>query len=678
MSGRSTHGPLTGQHALVVSPFLPVPTDAGQRKRVMQMHQVLRAAGCKVTMLHLAIEHSLAWAHHEGIHDAARLLVDEMITIYPGPMVGQPPLEGGAHRLDEWWDPLLGAHIERLFKHRWFDLVVVNNVWLSKVFDYAPPGAVRILETHDVFSDRIQALRQIGFAPDFFVCERPDESFGWNRADVVVAIADKEAAVMAPHLTSASVVTLPYAEAMHLPTGAPYQHPDKVRFGFYGSAHPFNVHGLKALIAALEEDAARWSPVELVIAGDVGRALTANERSMVVDLGYVDSPDDFYCAVDVVVSPLDHGSGLKIKVVEAICRGVPLIVTEHSAIGSGIDRRLVVRDAAALAKAMAHVAVRRPSLDDIRDAVRVSQQSLASTVEAGTSRLLGLVNAKRRRTVIRHGGFSAPRTSPRFWAAIAMTRELANLGPVSLDLVSAAEPSWLRLMPPRVQIVCDSECDADRGASIARSRAPVPRPLLENSTETIVVVSDDPGYRVRGSSLHIHDARQSGHAAPPHAEVVLGADGLCHSTATGKQLRGWPWWSDSMHWDPVLPRQSSDRDDRVVFVADGLHRCAAVGTLAAWAALISTSPVEVHDSADVFADDGAIAALRARPPRLVLRLRCDAVEGPVEQWCSLNGIPCVTVASAWQVQLVLANRPAPAGRKPPRWQDALACLFQAA
>ena len=47
----------------------------------------------------------------------------------------------------------------------------------------------------------------------------------------------------------------------------------------------------------------------------------------------LDSAERFYGSVDVVVNPIEFGSGLKIKNVEAIAHGKPLITTSHGAHG---------------------------------------------------------------------------------------------------------------------------------------------------------------------------------------------------------------------------------------------------------------------------------------------------------------------------------------------------------
>ena len=47
-------------------------------------------------------------------------------------------------------------------------------------------------------------------------------------------------------------------------------------------------------------------------------------------IGPVDTVDEFYDLVDVVVVPIERGGGMKVKVVEAMMHGVPVMATEHA------------------------------------------------------------------------------------------------------------------------------------------------------------------------------------------------------------------------------------------------------------------------------------------------------------------------------------------------------------
>jgi Glycosyl transferases group 1 len=80
-----------------------------------------------------------------------------------------------------------------------------------------------------------------------------------------------------------------------------------------------------------------WLPLlrptfdRIIVAGFGSDALP---RSPHVDiLGPVSSVEPFYRNVDAVVAPMERGGGMKVKVVEAMMHGVPVIATGHSTEG---------------------------------------------------------------------------------------------------------------------------------------------------------------------------------------------------------------------------------------------------------------------------------------------------------------------------------------------------------
>jgi glycosyltransferase involved in cell wall biosynthesis len=50
-------------------------------------------------------------------------------------------------------------------------------------------------------------------------------------------------------------------------------------------------------------------------------------------IGTIDEVEEFYDRVDVVVAPIERGGGMKVKVVEAMVHGVPVLATEHATEG---------------------------------------------------------------------------------------------------------------------------------------------------------------------------------------------------------------------------------------------------------------------------------------------------------------------------------------------------------
>lgn len=82
---------------------------------------------------------------------------------------------------------------------------------------------------------------------------------------------------------------------------------------------------------------AEWLPLltptfeRVVVAGFGSDALPRSPRIDI--LGPISSVESFYHNVDAVLAPMERGGGMKVKVVEAMMHGVPVIATEHSTDG---------------------------------------------------------------------------------------------------------------------------------------------------------------------------------------------------------------------------------------------------------------------------------------------------------------------------------------------------------
>lgn len=69
---------------------------------------------------------------------------------------------------------------------------------------------------------------------------------------------------------------------------------------------------------------------DLVIAGFGSEGLGGET---VRSFGPVDAVEDFYARVDLVLAPVESGGGMKVKVIEALSRGLPVLADEHAVDG---------------------------------------------------------------------------------------------------------------------------------------------------------------------------------------------------------------------------------------------------------------------------------------------------------------------------------------------------------
>lgn len=99
-----------------------------------------------------------------------------------------------------------------------------------------------------------------------------------------------------------------------------------LRIGLLGGRNNINRRSVERFLdRALPSFFRQAAPIRIVLAGTMCR-----HHRLIDFLGPVDEVKQFYDAVDLVVAPIEHSTGQKIKVAEAIAYGSPIIATEHA------------------------------------------------------------------------------------------------------------------------------------------------------------------------------------------------------------------------------------------------------------------------------------------------------------------------------------------------------------
>jgi glycosyltransferase involved in cell wall biosynthesis len=318
---------------LVLSTTPPLPRDYGNRNRVHQTVSLFRQMGFSVSFLLYPID--CDWA--EEVPAYYRRLVDsfDYFGIVPNSRKLHQDAPGYHHAIDDWWDDTIAQHLIWLCQRKKFDVVFVNYTFLTKAFEYAPAGVVKILDTHDLFSGRRELFEKFGVAPEFFYTSPEREKVALDRADAVIAIKQSEAVALAA-LTQRTVFSLPYWDDRPLETranpGRPevYDYDRPLRLGFLGAHNSVNIVNLRRFLSIFARYVVLYNlPVEVIIAGNVCEGI-AEDHPFARKLGFLDDSAEFYRMVDAVVIPLEFSTGIKIKVAEALAHNVPVLATRDA------------------------------------------------------------------------------------------------------------------------------------------------------------------------------------------------------------------------------------------------------------------------------------------------------------------------------------------------------------
>jgi hypothetical protein len=313
---------------LVLAPTPTHPIDAGNRRRIYFINLALQRAGARITYVHYPAEGDWRERTPPGSIAAMARQWHEVHTV-PVTRSLHDFARGEDHAIDEWWDPAIGDMLSWLFRTHRFQVFIVNYAWLSKAFEFCPPGVLKVLDTHDRFSGRRELLARHGIAPEFFHTTVEEERIALERADVVWSIKPEEAAFFRS-ITARPVVNMPHSEPLVYGLRARLLGP-LVRFGIAGAANSVNERNLRAFLAEAEAYIRRTLlPCEFVIGGSICELLADVSKPWLRLLGRVADMADFYAAVDVVLAPVTFSTGLKIKVGEALCHGKAVVALAHA------------------------------------------------------------------------------------------------------------------------------------------------------------------------------------------------------------------------------------------------------------------------------------------------------------------------------------------------------------
>lgn len=198
------------------------------------------------------------------------------------------------------------------------DLVIADYMFQAEAFASLPKVATGIV-MHDLFH-----ARDAGSADSVARVTREDEIAMLSRADVVIAIQPQEAGFIEAHVPSAKALVAPMA-AHPVAAAQPGQ---ADRLLFVGSNTAPNVVGLQWFFDEVWPMVAQGRhQARLDVAGTVARAFPAGGPDGVRFLGPVDDLEGLYTEAGVVLSPLTFGSGLKIKLIEAMAKGKAIVAT---------------------------------------------------------------------------------------------------------------------------------------------------------------------------------------------------------------------------------------------------------------------------------------------------------------------------------------------------------------
>ena len=391
-----------------VSAIPAVPASEGNRARILQLTRAVRALGHEVHFAYVETPMVLDFdpAAHEAefgkgcFHLISRRLEDWKTRFIDdfGFKFSHKAFRGVRkfHRLlgrdsgfynylDEFYYPEIGRQVRDLQRRLGIDAVIVEYAFHSRAFLGLPKAVLRILDTHDSFADRHKAFVNTANKYGYWFSVPPAvESRAFRRADVVVAIQEEEERTFRKRLGAEPPVVATVSHILDL--GGRVEDLTPSDFLFLGSGNDANIISLKGFLQNVMPLVRAARPdIRLVLAGGICGKIEDGEG--ILKLGRVDNLKDAFARAPLSINPITLGTGINIKLLDALAAGVPTISTRTGIRGlSERYRRGVVivedNDHRAFADAILQLASSRDQRQELgnrafEDAIEWNRQQMA-------------------------------------------------------------------------------------------------------------------------------------------------------------------------------------------------------------------------------------------------------------------------------------------------------------
>ncbi len=327
-----------GKNILIVFPHNFLPRGNGVNKRYYGLARWLRRNGFTIDLLGLRHFDS-SWDRFDRenadglirklyLYDFRRGLLRQRVSGWFGTLTGK---RQDMHRLPDYAFPGMSKLFRQILDKNHYDFLVIGYVyWANLIRQEIPAGMVKVLTVEDLISRKIHEHDPGSRWQEETVREEIDRVGLFDR---VVCLSHEELAFFSAHATSPVYHYVPVF--MDKPAIIP--HTKSCDLMFIGFDNRDNVEGIGWFFR--EVFPLLPSGTTLTVVGRVSRHVPCLPG--VTRLEHVADPGEVYARCRFAINPLQKGTGMKVKLVESLAHGVPVISTTRGL--CGLPPELVAR-----------------------------------------------------------------------------------------------------------------------------------------------------------------------------------------------------------------------------------------------------------------------------------------------------------------------------------------------
>ncbi len=346
--------PSNGRRVLIVSPCPTHPANAGSRRRMLGLALTLRELGYVPELLytdfmdgdigamrrwwgadfhyHPYRPKSLSWNAKRWLRRLAPEGSARRRWLQKARIGGSPMRPGGApvvRHPDAYYDDSLDPVIDGLLGKSRYQAVILEYVLMSRAAQRCRGSLRTLLDTHEIFAlgdaDATAPLEK-----NWIHIDAAGELEALSRVDHPIAIQDNDAAALR-RAGLKGVITFGHPVEVADPE-PPTQALKSDQILFVSGGHPYDVEGLTWFAEEVFPLVQSWLGGDRIcVAGGIKD--TMSQKPPFRFLGRVADLKAIYAGARLVIAPLRQGTGLKIKVIEALGMGKALVATDFAVRG---------------------------------------------------------------------------------------------------------------------------------------------------------------------------------------------------------------------------------------------------------------------------------------------------------------------------------------------------------
>ncbi|SIP99223.1 Glycosyltransferase involved in cell wall bisynthesis [Chryseobacterium sp. RU37D] len=209
-----------------------------------------------------------------------------------------------------------------IFTSEHYDIIIINyEFWTGLIDNYSMKDTLKIIDTHDwITLNEFYKNKSLDIGKRF-----NEEISNLAKFDNVITISEDEHSVFKKFLGE-KVINIPPSFPSHFEKNNPDKKYDLI---FVGSENIFNIKSIQWFFAnvypLLPEN------INIIIIGRVCRHIEKRENVEMVE--FSESLEEYYHQSKIAICPMLEGTGIKIKVIEALSYGLPVVGTERAVDG---------------------------------------------------------------------------------------------------------------------------------------------------------------------------------------------------------------------------------------------------------------------------------------------------------------------------------------------------------